>query len=67
LTVIEPPLKLEHRICIDVIHQVLSVKAEQASNSEPTLHTAVSVAAVHRWLREYVRSGRDLRALIPVV
>ncbi len=67
LSVIDPLLKLEHRTRADVSHRVQSVKATQASDSEPSLHTVVSVAAVYRWLGDYVRSGHDLRALIPAV
>jgi putative transposase len=67
LAVIEPLLKLENRTRTDVRQRVQSIKAEQSSDREPSLYTAVSVAAVYRWLGDYVRSGFDLRALIPAV
>jgi len=67
LTVIEPLLKLAHRTRADVSHRVQSIRAEQASSREASLHSAVSVAAVYRWLADYTRSGHDVRTLIPAV
>lgn len=67
LAVIEPLLKLAHRTRADVARRVQSVKAEQASDREASLRSAVSIAAVYRWLADYTRSGYDVRALIPAV
>lgn len=65
LAIIRPFLELspsQRKQAIEA--QVEELKAQH--QAEPhTLHTAISVASVYRWLRDYTHSGGDLRALIP--
>lgn len=41
------------------------VKAAQPPDGPHDLGTALSVASLYRWIRDYTRSGGDLRSLIP--
>ena len=67
LEIIHPLLELKHRTRADVQARVTAIKAEQATGTERSLQTVVSVAAVYRWLKDYTQSGQDVRALIPAV
>jgi putative transposase len=67
LAVIAPLLTRTPRTRADVLARVQELAADQSQNPEHTLHNALSVAAVYRWLGAYTRSGGDLRALIPGV
>lgn len=46
-----------------VLARLQAVKAEQASGVMPPM--PLSVPSVYRWLRDYVRGGQDIRALVP--
>lgn len=65
LKVINPLLELKRRTRADVLARVQEIKTTQPGLSEHTLQDSVSVAAIYRWIGEYVSSGNDLRALIP--
>jgi len=67
LTAIEPLLTLAPRTRAAVLARVAELKANQPTAAERTLHNTLSVAALYRWLGDYIRSGHDLRALIPAV
>ena len=45
--------------------RVREVQAAQSANHNATLLTAISVSSLYRWLADYRRAGKDLRALIP--
>ncbi len=66
LEVIQPLLNMERRTRADVVARVQEVQATDMG-SDDSLQCAVSVASVYRWMGDYTRSGRDLRALIPAV
>ncbi len=65
LDVIGPLLKMKKRTRGAVQNRVQEVKAIQSRENGNSLHNAVSVAAVYRWMRDYAQSGQDLRSLIP--
>lgn len=67
LEVICPLLELERRTRTAVLDRVLEIKAAQPEQNGRSLQDSISVAAIYRWIGDYVRSGQDLRALIPVV
>lgn len=46
-----------------VLARLQTVKAEQTSGVMPQM--PLSVPSVYRWLRDYVRGGQDIRALVP--
>ena len=64
--VIQPLLDKKGRTRADVAARVKEVRATN-EGEEASLRCAVSVASVYRWLGDYLRSGCDLRALIPAV
>ena len=65
LAVIKPLLALEQTTIGKeaVLARVQTVKVEQASGAIPQM--PLSVPSVYRWLRDYVRGGKDIRALVP--
>jgi putative transposase len=67
LEVIRPLLELDRRTRAEVGARVEAIKAEQSAETERSLHSTVSVAAIYRWLKDYTQGGYDLRALIPAV
>ncbi len=67
LDVIRPLLSLEHRTRAAVSARVQAVKAAQPVEIGRALRNSVGVTAVYDWIRAYVNSGNDLRALIPAV
>jgi putative transposase len=67
LEVIRPLLRLENRTRIVVSARVQAIRAAQPSEAERTLRNTVGITAVYGWIRDYVHSGNDLRALIPAV
>jgi putative transposase len=67
LDVISPLLAMKRRTRADAIHRVNEIKSTQQGQSKRTLQNLVSVAAVYRWIGDYVNSGNDLRSLIPSV
>lgn len=67
LDVISPLLEMTKRIRADVLRRVHEIRDAQQGQSKRTLQNLVSVAAVYRWIGDYVNSGRDLRSLIPSV
>jgi len=67
LEVISPLLEIEQRARSAVLARVQEIKAAQQTQGEHTLQDSVSAAAIYRWIGDYVRSGNDLRALIPAV
>lgn len=67
LDVISPLLAMKRRTRADAIHRVNEIKSAQQGQSKRTLQNLVSVAAVYRWIGDYVNSGNDLRSLIPSV
>lgn len=46
-----------------VLARIQTVKAEQAKGAMSQM--PLSVPSVYRWLRDYVRGGQDIRALVP--
>jgi putative transposase len=67
LEVIQPLLELKPRTRAMVQTRAQEIKDQQEKQGERTLKDAVSTASIYRWIRDYVRSGYDLRALIPAV
>ncbi len=67
LEAICPLLELERRTRTAVLDRVLEIKAAQPEQNGRSLQDSISVAAIYRWIGDYVRSGQDLRALIPAV
>lgn len=67
LEVIRPLLDVKHRTRALVGVRVQEIKIARPEASEHRLQAAVSVAAIYRWIGDYVRSGEDIRALIPAV
>ncbi len=67
LEAIYPLLELERRTRTAVLDRVLEIKAAQSEPNGPSLQDSVSIAAIYRWIGDYVRSEQDLRALIPAV
>ena len=65
LWVIEPLLDLPPRTRSAVVERVTQVNATVDSAAQRPGARPVSAASVYRWLGDYQRSGRDLRALIP--
>ena len=67
LWVIEPLLDplCEPRTRQSVIERVKQVNASLSSEEREPVAQTVSMASVYRWIGDYERSGRDLRALIP--
>jgi putative transposase len=65
LMVIEPLLKMERPGKDAVKVRVQELKAAKPDPDQRNLSSAVSVASIYRWLKDYRRSGYDLRALIP--
>jgi len=67
LAVIAPLLEMKQRTRAAVLARVQELKTTHQKQSEHTLHDTISAAAIYRWIGDYVRSGHDLRALIPAV
>ena len=67
LEVIRPLLEMEQRTRVAVLDRVQEIQVAQQECGEHTLQGSVSAAAIYRWIGDYVRSGNDLRALIPAV
>ena len=67
LDVIRPLVSLEHRTRAAVSARVQAVRAAQPVEIGRALRNSVGVTAVYDWIRAYVNSGNDLRALIPAV
>jgi putative transposase len=67
LEVIRPLLELKRRTRAVVLARVQEIKTTQAEYGEHTLLDSLSIAAIYRWIGDYVRSGQDLRALLPAV
>jgi putative transposase len=67
LEVIRSLLDLQCRTRTAVQARVQEIKTARHTSAEQTLHSAVSVAAIYRWIADYTGSGHDLRALIPAV
>jgi len=67
LEVISPLLEIKQRTRAAVLDRVQEIQAAQQECGEHTLQDSVSAAAIYRWIGDYVRSGNDLRALIPAV
>lgn len=67
LEVISPLLEIEQRARSAILARVQEIKAAQQTQGEHTLQDSVSAAAIYRWIGDYMRSGNDLRALIPAV
>jgi putative transposase len=67
LDVIRPLLGMERRTRAAVLARIQEIKTAQPEHSEHTLQDSLSAAAIYRWIGDYVRSGKDLRALIPAV
>jgi len=67
LDVIRQLLEMEQRTRAAVLARIREIKAAQPECSEHSLHGSLSAAAIYRWIGAYVRSGQDLRALIPAV
>lgn len=65
LEVIRPLLNVERRTRAAIAARVQEVESNRPASNGYTLHTAVSVASVYRWIGDYTRSGNDLRSLIP--
>jgi len=66
LEVIQPLLDMERRTRAGVVARVQAIQAVGRGDGAG-LQCAVSVASVYRWMSDYTHSGRDLRALIPMV
>ena len=67
LSVIQPLLGLAYRTRAEVQARVKELQASAQSSEEHTLQRSLSTAALYRWIRDYTRSGQDVRALIPAV
>jgi len=67
LVVIAPLLEMKQRTRAAVLARVRELKTTHQKQSEHTLHDTLSAAAIYRWIGDFVRSGHDLRALIPAV
>jgi len=67
LEIIQPLLEMEHRTRAAVLARVQEIKVGQPEHGDHMLRDSVSAAAIYRWMGDYVRSGHDLRALIPAV
>jgi hypothetical protein len=65
LTVIKPLLTFRNtKIGKEaVLAHVQEVKAEQEKGTIPQM--PLSSASIYRWLRDYIHSGYDMRALVP--
>lgn len=65
LAVIQPLLTVKRLVRDAVEARVDEIKTNGSGQTDRSLSTSVSVASIYRWLRDYRRSGHDLRALIP--
>jgi putative transposase len=65
LSVIAPLLDLRPRSRRDVERHVERMREEQPLDASASLDSAISVASVYRWIKNYEASGRDILALIP--
>lgn len=67
LEAIQPLLELapRTRTRARVTARVQEVKAAQPPDGPHDLGTALSVASLYRWIKDYTQSGGDLRSLIP--
>jgi putative transposase len=67
LEVIRPLVEKERRTRADVFARIQQIKTAKPENGENTLQGSVSASAIYRWMGDYLRSGQDLRALLPAV
>jgi putative transposase len=67
LEVIRPLLVMPQRSRAEVLARAQEIKDARPVDAAHTLLSAVSVAAIYRWLSDYLGSGNDLRSLIPAV
>jgi len=65
--VIRPLIEREGGTRADVLTRVHQIKTARPQDVENTLQGSVSASAIYRWMGDYLRSGQDLRALIPAV
>ena len=65
LEIIRPLLDLPPRQRGKAIQAHVKVTKEERKTNKRTLQTAISVTSIYRWLRDYTKSGGDIRALIP--
>jgi putative transposase len=67
LEVIQPLLEMtpEERTRAVVKARVRAMRVTTDQGEHGRLQVSVSVASIYRWIRDYIRSGNDLRALIP--
>jgi putative transposase len=67
LGVIQPLLEMkpEERTRAAVKARAREIRATTSRDENGGLQIPVSVASIYRWIRDYTRSGNDLRALIP--
>jgi putative transposase len=65
LEVIRPLLNLSPTERHQAIRLRVDELKQQWQDDEHTLHTAISVASVYRWLKDYLESSDDIRVLIP--
>lgn len=63
--IIRPFLTMSPQQRKKAIEQRVKELQTPSEGNNYTLQTAISVVSVYRWLGQYVRSGGDLRALIP--
>jgi putative transposase len=64
LKLIEPLLELPPPQRKKEIRTLVEQQQSQ-SPTQRTLQNVVSAASIYRWLRDYLKSGRDIRALLP--
>jgi putative transposase len=65
LEIIRPLLDLPTHQRKKAIQERVKASKQDRTTNERTLQTAISVTSVYRWLRDYTRSGNDIRVLIP--
>ena len=65
LEIIRPLLDLPPHQRGEAIRAYVKATKEERKTNKRTLQTAISVTSIYRWLRDYTKSGGDIRALIP--
>lgn len=65
LEIIRPLLDLPPHQRGEAIRAYVKATKEERKTNKRTLQTAISVTSIYRWLRDYKRSGGDIRALVP--
>lgn len=58
-------MKAEERTRAAVVQRAREVRTTRCLDEDSGLQASVSAASIYRWIRDYTRSGNDLRALIP--